>query len=394
MTVVHEREPVTEILRAMAVDADVCHELVRAARAQSPEVARLPEAETRSHVTAMIRAAGGWFSTFDRVEHEDFTAALLLGADRAGQSVPMTAVLRGVQAALTRAVEITVDRCRAAGVPDGALLTLVLRLKEYGDAVERHVINGYRAAERAAPHETAEVRTSLLRRLLVGGVVPSAEEMTRAGAPPDGGGLHHCLVADATDPASARRLMDRFSALRGIFGLVEGRLAGLCRRMPGSTEAGTGTLVVVSSAAPLEEIRPLYRLCTRALDIGVRQRRHGRYELTDFAAEIALADQPLLGAQLSGRLLGALDQSDDFHRQLALTALTFLDNGRRLDQTATALFTHPNTIRYRLDRLQQITGQSLTDLPPESLSGPLSTLHWWWALTTWLGGPDRDDSGA
>ena len=84
MAVVHEREPVTEILRAMAVDADVCGELVRAARAHSPEVARLTEAETRSHVLAMIRAAGAWFSTFDRVEEQDFTTALLLGADRAG----------------------------------------------------------------------------------------------------------------------------------------------------------------------------------------------------------------------------------------------------------------------------------------------------------------------
>ncbi|WP_370880455.1 helix-turn-helix domain-containing protein [Streptomyces aurantiacus] len=76
-------------------------------------------------------------------------------------------------------------------------------------------------------------------------------------------------------------------------------------------------------------------------------------------------------------------------RQLALTARTFLDHGRRLDQTATALFTHPNTVRYRLGRLQQITGHPLTDLASGPLPEPLSTLHWWWALTTWLGqGPD------
>ncbi|WP_162138054.1 helix-turn-helix domain-containing protein [Streptomyces acidiscabies] len=84
---------------------------------------------------------------------------------------------------------------------------------------------------------------------------------------------------------------------------------------------------------------------------------------------------------MTTRLLGALDPTDDFHRQLALTALTFLDLGRRLDQTAAALFTHPNTIRYRLARLQQITGSSLGSGP----GGHTETLHWWWALTTWLG---------
>ncbi|MBV1939021.1 helix-turn-helix domain-containing protein [Streptomyces sp. BV286] len=388
MTVVHEREPVTEILRTMAVDGDVCGELVRAARAHSPEVARLTEAESLSHVTAMIRAAGEWFATFDGIEQQDFTAALLLGADRAGQGVAMTAVLRGVQAALNRAVEITVDRCRAAGVADGTVLDVVLRLNEYGDAVERHVINGYRAAERATPHETAEVRTNVLRRLLVGGVVPSPLEMAGAGMRP-GGGPFHCLVTGADDPTSARLLTDGLSGPGTVFGLVEGRLAGLCHRRPEGRETPTSALVVVSPAAPLEEIRPLYRLCVRAVEIGVRRGRHGLYELTDLAAEIALADQPLMGEHLSTRLLGALDRADGFHRQLALTALTFLDNGRRLDQTATALFTHPNTVRYRLGRLQQITGHTPTDLTSGPLSEPLSTLNWWWALTTWLG-EDRD----
>lgn len=112
-----------------------------------PELARLGEAQTLSHVNALIGAAEAWLTTLGRVEEHDFAAALLLGADRAAQGIPMTAVLRGVQAALTRVVEITVERSRSAGVSDTALLTVVLRLKEYGDALERHVVNGYRAAE-------------------------------------------------------------------------------------------------------------------------------------------------------------------------------------------------------------------------------------------------------
>lgn len=50
-----------------------------------------------------------------------------------------------------------------------------------------------------------------------------------------------------------------------------------------------------------------------------------------------------------------------------------------LDQSAAALFTHPNTVRYRLGRLRQITSTSLTDG-----DGTPAALHWWWALTTWL----------
>ncbi|WP_105970896.1 helix-turn-helix domain-containing protein [Streptomyces geranii] len=427
-----EHETVTDVLRAMAADAEVQGELVQAARTHSPEVARLAEAETHWHVTAMIHAAGAWlgnadFGTVaaahpttphapaphieDTAEHgidaQNFGAALLLGADRATQGVPMTAVLRGVQAAHTRAVEITVDRCRSAGVPDRVLLDAVLRLKEYGDALQRHVVHGYRAAEWDNPRVLGETRARLLRRLLVEGEPPpAAEELARAGLRQDA--VRHLLVADpGGDPARTRRLAHRLAALRGcLFGMLDGRLVGLYPRLPageriddgdgggewagegsGTGDGGVGgAFVVVSPAVPLDDLRSAYGLCVRALDLdgSYGYGRHGVYELTELAAEIALADQPLLGSWLSARLLADLDPRDDFHRQIAFTALTFLDHGRRLDRTAATLFTHPNTVRYRLSRLQQLTGESLTDDLSGISSGPLGTLHWWWALRTWL----------
>ncbi|MEV7871597.1 helix-turn-helix domain-containing protein [Streptomyces sp. NPDC088124] len=391
MTVTHQREPVTGILRAMALDPAVCGELVHAARSRSPEVARLAEAENRRHVTALVTAAGQWAATFDRVEEQNFAAALLLGADRAGQAVPVTAVLRGVQAALTRAVEITVDRGRAAGITDGLLIPAVLRLKEYGDAVERHVVHGYRTAEQGAPHPADGARARVLRQLLAGGAPPGPDELARAGLRP--GSVRHCLVMEAAGPGHPRPPTPGAAAGPGSpcgdFARVEGCLVGLCARPPSGDEIAPGALAVLSPALPLDALRPAYRLCARALDLGARRGWHGMYELTDFAAEIALADQPLLGTYLTRGLLGSLDPSDEFHRQLALTALTFLDHGRRLDQTAATLFTHPNTVRYRLGRLQQITGESLTDPRYDGRPGPLATLHWWWALTTWL----RPDPG-
>ncbi|WP_050987375.1 hypothetical protein [Streptomyces acidiscabies] len=262
MSVRHGPEPVAGILRGMADDTDVCRELVTAARRRSPELARLTEEETRSHATAMLRAAGAWFAALehpdpltasgapnspgspgssgspapfdspdpfsspgplgsfdfpDSLDEQDFTAALLLGADRAAQGVPMTVVLRGVQAALTRAAEITVDRCRSAGIPDRAQLHVVLRLKEYGDAVERQVINGYRAAERETPRGTGAARTRLLRQVLLGGALPPLSELTRAGIRPGADGLYHCLAADHTAlpgvPAATALLDGRLAAL-------------------------------------------------------------------------------------------------------------------------------------------------------------------------------------
>ncbi|MFE7930519.1 helix-turn-helix domain-containing protein [Streptomyces sp. NPDC057456] len=375
MTVVHGPETVARVLRDMAADVGVCVELVHAARSRSPELSRLTEEATRSHVTAMLRAADPWFTAPERtgsVDDQDFAAALLLGADRAVQGVPMTVVLRGVQAALGRAAEIVVDRCRSAGVSDRALLSVVLRLQEYGAAMERQVIHGYRAAEHESPRALGAVRTRLLHQALIGEVPPRQEELARAGVRADAAGHYHCLVA-APVPARAVR------SPHAVTVPLDGRTAGLGPRPPEAGEIDPEALVVVAPAAPLPELPALYRLCVRAVDLGRQHGLHGLYDVTDFAARIALAEQPSLGTLLSRRMLGALDPTDAFHCQLALTALAFLDNGRRLDQTAAALFTHPNTVRYRLGRLRQITSTPLADG-----DGPLAALHWWWALTAWL----------
>jgi DNA-binding PucR family transcriptional regulator len=76
--------------------------------------------------------------------------------------------------------------------------------------------------------------------------------------------------------------------------------------------------------------------------------------------------------------LAGLAGTDEFHRLLASTALTYLDHGGRVDATALALHVHPNTVKHRLRRLGELTGFS----PPE---GSLAeALRWRWAVDTWL----------
>lgn len=374
-----------EVLRAMAADVEVVEAVVHAARTESPEVARLPVDENRRHV-AIVLAAG--LASFERpggTSEQDFDAAAVLGADRAAQGIPIAALLRGVQAGRSRAVEIAVERGKAAGVPDDVMLAALVDFDRNTRALERQVIAGYHEAELELSRTIHDTRVQLLRRLLRGDTaVPSAEEVAQAGLNPDG--HYHCLLSDVTDPYQAKVVERRISVAGGIFGLVEGRLTGLVPRLPSASVFEDDVLVVASPAARLAEIRGLYSLCAMALPTAARRRSRGLYAVSDLAVETALAAQPGLAVLLSGTVLGALTPGDAFHHQLVSTALTYLDHGRRLDQTAAALHVHANTVRYRLGRLQEITGASL-DLPEDAEgSQVLHTLHWWWALRTWLAG--------
>ncbi|MEU4222450.1 helix-turn-helix domain-containing protein, partial [Actinoplanes sp. NPDC026623] len=187
------------------------------------------------------------------------------------------------------------------------------------------------------------------------------------------------------DPARLRPAGRRLAAAGGVSGTVGGRLAALTPRLPARCD--TNLLVVAAPAGPLRELPAVYGLCLAALPLAARSPRRGLHLLVDHAADLALAAQPLLAGLNSGAVLGELRPADDFHRELASTALAYLDHGQRLDHTATALHVHPNTVRYRLRRLHELTGVPVVPGEPGDTRTVLELLKLWWALRTWLEPP-------
>ena len=384
MAVTERSSTFLALLRDIAADAHIVDELVEAARSQSPDVARLPVAENRRHITVLLAAGLASFGRQGDPSERDFAEATSLGADRAAQGIPLSGLLSGVQAGRTRALEIAIERGRAADIPDDVLLEVLLELDRYTGALERHVISGYHAAERERARSHGEARTRLLRRLLLvdePDVAP--DELARWGLSRDG--RYHCVVSDVAEPARLRSVEHRLSAYGGVFGTVEGRLAGLSPRLPSDEAIEAAVLLVTAPACPLPQVRAVYGLCLTALRTAARTTTTGLRSVLDLAGETALAAQPLLADLLSAALLGALKPNDDFHRELASTALAYLDHGQRLDHTAAALHVHPNTVRYRLRRLHEITGMPPIGAEPGERLTVLETVRLWWALRTWLG---------
>ncbi|BCJ56230.1 hypothetical protein Asp14428_77050 [Actinoplanes sp. NBRC 14428] len=373
--VVHRPQPredaLTALVEDLARDTQLVDDVVRAARAESAEVARLPWAESRRHVAALL-AAG--FAAFTAAGEPDFAEAERFGRERAALGVPVAALLSGVHAGRSRILEVAVERGRAAGLPDDVMLAALLRLDRYGTRLERRVVDAYRAAERELGRDHRGARIALLRRLLLGeeGEGP-APDPARFGLRP--GGRYHCLISDAADPALVRQLEHAFARCGGVVAPVAGRLAGLAPRLP-ALPAGTAALVVTTPAVPLDRAPAAYGLCRTALDAAAGESLSGMHDVVMLAGETALAAQPMLAGLLCENLLGALDPGDEFHHDLVTTALAYLDQGQRLDRTAEALHLHPNTVRYRLRRLQELTGLG------ERLT-VLATVRWWWALRSW-----------
>ncbi|WP_245733274.1 PucR family transcriptional regulator [Lentzea jiangxiensis] len=367
---------VRQVLEAVAADDEVVGRVVDAARGHSPEVARLPAEENRRHIAFLLAEGIAHLERGGAPDDGDFSAALALGADRAAQGVSMAGLLRGVHAGRTELIRAAVELARSLGVDDGAILDFMIDLDQYVGAVERHVVSGYHAAELQLSRTARDLNAQVLRRLLVSGELPDASELARAGLRPDG--RYHCVVSGVTDPSRARALEQRLHASGGVYGLVEGRLVGLTPVPPSWSD----DLLVVSPATALKSLRGMYSMCAQALaaagaPLGVRR-------LVDLAAETALAAFPALAETLADSVLGQLDPKSTFHHEIVATALCYLDNGGRLSATATALHIHANTVRYRLDRLVELTDADLGENPVAGRSHVLTTLHTWWALRSWI----------
>lgn len=77
---------------------------------------------------------------------------------------------------------------------------------------------------------------------------------------------------------------------------------------------------------------------------------------------VVAASAPDVLAELAPAVLGSLNQLPDDERQVLMGTLrTWLDCNGSTDATAKALFCHPNTVRYRLNRVTEHTGRSLSN---------------------------------
>ena len=89
------------------------------------------------------------------------------------------------------------------------------------------------------------------------------------------------------------------------------------------------------------------------------------------AVRAAVAADTDVGDALCKRYLDPLAEGGSA-RELIATLRAFLASGMHVERTATRLFVHQNTVRYRLARFEELTGTSLRGV--EVLFGV------WWAL--------------
>lgn len=154
----------------------------------------------------------------------------------------------------------------------------------------------------------------------------------------------------------------------GMGCLIDGDLAGFLALQPGDAapaRAGVGP------AVPLERLCESFRLASRALRTMEAFGLAGTRDLASLGLRPAVLADPDVGIALRDRYLAALTRSAS-NSELLESLRAYLASGGHVETAAARLHVHPNTLRYRLARFEELAEVKLRE--------PLVACELWWAL--------------
>lgn len=353
-----------------------------AARAFDQVVERIPLYRTGQTVTApelrqSIKDNLGFVVTAMRRPHSrrDLSTPQETGHRRAQQSVPLPEVLQVYRVSFAVLWEALVEHVATRDdATSDALLRAASMIWQLADEHALALTEAYRATTAEMLLANQRRRSALVEALLTGHPVPEAGPWDAAsflGFAPDGE-----LVVVATETRGlAEESLDSIEQRLATLGIVSGwRLTpalqlGVVSLRPGQYETLLRFITDIASART--GISPRYRQLgetPRALRLAraalsqLPDRRAGVRVFGASPLAAMMACEPAEGHRLALQVLGNVLALPPEDRELLLETLeAYLDHEGSAERAGEVLHCHPNTVRYRLRRLHELTGRSLSD---------------------------------
>jgi putative transposase len=284
--------------------------------------------------------------------------------ERFAADLPVEEIIRAFRISIGLIQEQFVETCVDQDVSAAATLAGSRVLWVLGDSFTTRVITTYHALDFDNALQDAHRRTTQVRAILTGhgGTPDAAGELARYRVDP---AASYAAIRCLTNPETVektRRAIEQSGGVPTRPALVavdDGECIGIVARRPSIHEA---QVIGLGPFVPLREMPTSFQIASRACDVARQLRRRGVFGLEDLTWRLAASDHPEVTEFLQRRYLDPLHREGEFGDVLEETLRVYLDHGMSVTETARALVTHPNTLRYRLRRIGELTGQSLESI--------------------------------
>jgi hypothetical protein len=289
---------------------------------------------------------------------------------RARQGVPLEEMLQGFQAVSRLVWRAAQREADLVGLPAVETLALVDEIWRWLDVVVVRAAEAHRRVEVEAARRDEGQRVAFLRGLLHGTLAPP-EIRTRLatwGLPAE-----LPLVAFRARPLRdlpTREWLTRLRGPSGLVAVVDDAVIGVSTHRP--DVAADDVVVGVGPPVDVAHLPEAYAAASRALDAAGALGVTGDVSLVDLGLLAAVVSEPEVGDALVRRYLEPLAEARGAAAELEQSVRGYLAAGMSVETAARELVVHQNTLRYRLKRVQELTGLDLRDTA--------SVVEIWWAL--------------
>jgi hypothetical protein len=348
---------------------EVVERSVAQVRITVPQFGELPAQEMRPAIRSGFLAALAAFGE-DRPATAAERAELgRLGARRAEQGIPMQALVHGFRLAARVVVETAHDynvRYELC-VPDAELHAATQRVWEWVVDALAVAAHAHHQVELELARLDSGPRADFIRRLLLGSL--SRDDMM-VQAPLHGLDPARTYLAFRAplEGVRARQRLETAMGAPAVHDVIDGDLAGVVLQPP----HGSPDLIALGLAVALTSIADSFAQATAALKTAQLYKLDGVVSISDVAARAGAVAGRGFTEIAYQRCFASLPQPRDQRWTFEATLAAHLAHDLRFDETARGLHIHPNTLRYRIHRFEELSGLRVDHTE--------DTVTIWWAL--------------
>jgi hypothetical protein len=307
----------------------------------------------------------------EAITDQQLAALAAVGDARAQQGLPIADVLLawriGVQDVIERATEIRPQ----LQISEAEMLRFVRALIGASDRAMAIIASAHRTADLELATREHERKAAVVREALLGTIAPVVLRAHAQSCGLDVTGEYVAIrAADLPEERTQRERRLGFQGTLtprlGLVAMIDDDLAGFLLRPPASE---IPFAVAVGPPRPIERLPESFELASRTLATMRAFDMVGVCDLEALGVLPGIVADRAVGDALVRRYLEPLAGSQ---AEIAASLRVLFESDMHVERAAEQLFVHPNTLRYRIGRFEEITGTSLRN--------PRSAFEVWWAL--------------
>ena len=359
--------PLAEIVRRVDLE-EVARRMVAVFQAEIPAYRMLPDTLLHGEVEEVARRNLGLFlrSLVDErgLNDEELAPFRESARQRAAEGLPLEDLLHAYRLGGRLGWEALVAVARDD--EQAALLPSVARLMEYVDRVSDAVTETYHDERRYLVSDEERRVHELFDGLQhTAPLDPRTIELAHQIGFPLEDRYQPFSLAVVDAPAHGHAQLAASLRQAGVLAVTNGdRVTGLlAQHADVSVILGdTRALRAVGPPTPRAELAPMLSDLRLLIDVGRNTGRVGDVRPEEFLPELLLARSPHLASMLEARVFGPLESAAERGgADLLATLEAFLSAALDRRAAAQALHVHPNTLDYRLRRIEELTGLRFAD---------------------------------